>query len=92
MTAVKSQLPVRSPIPFIVPCTCMAPASSEANALANANPESSWVCMPIAAFTADIAARVQAATSSGSDPPFVSHKTMREAPASAAALKQANAY
>ena len=42
-------------------------------------------------LTAARAWRVAAATSSGSEPPLVSHSTMREAPASAAARKQAAA-
>src|SRR4029078_6608460 len=42
ITLVRLQLPVRSPYPLSVPCTCVVPASSEGSALATPRPLSSW--------------------------------------------------
>jgi hypothetical protein len=46
---------------------------------------SSCVWMPMRARSAPHAARVMPATSSGSDPPFVSHSATMSAPAASAA-------
>ena len=48
MIVTRLALPVRSPMPLIVPCTCVAPASTAASVLATAQPESSWVWIPSA--------------------------------------------
>ena len=48
MIVIRLALPVRSPMPLIVPCTCVAPASTAVSVLATAQPESSWVWMPSA--------------------------------------------
>ena len=46
MTEIRLALPHRSPQPFIVPCTCVQPASMPAKALATATSLSLWVWMP----------------------------------------------
>ena len=46
MIVTRFALPVRSPMPLIVPCTCVAPASTAVSVLATAQPESSWVWIP----------------------------------------------
>ena len=48
MIVMRFALPVRSPMPLIVPCTCVAPASTAASVLATAQPASSWQWMPSA--------------------------------------------
>ncbi len=47
MIETKSQFPVRSPYPFIVPWTCIAPAMTPASALATPQPVSLCKCTPI---------------------------------------------
>src|ERR1700686_4195769 len=47
MIETRLALPVRSPQPFIVPCTCRAPASTAASELATAHSASLWQWMPI---------------------------------------------
>ena len=92
MIVMRFALPVRSPMPLIVPCTCVAPASTAMSVLATAQPPSSWQWMPIA--TPGSASRTSVtsrAMSLGSDGPFVSHSTSRSAPASAAARRHASA-
>ena len=85
--------PVRSPIPLIVPCTCVAPACTATIVFATPHPVSSWVCMPNAVFGIRSRTVLTASlTSNGSDPPFVSHSTTRSAPASAAARRHSSAY
>ena len=92
MIVTRFALPVRSPIPLIVPWTCVAPASTATSVLATAQPESSCVWMPSA--TPGCAARTAATTSAiceGSEPPLVSQRTTRSAPACAAAATQSRA-
>ena len=48
MIVTRFALPVRSPMPLIVPCTCVAPASTAMRLLATAQPPSSWQWMPSA--------------------------------------------
>src|ERR1035437_6018994 len=92
MIVTRFALPVRSPIPLIVPCTCVTPDSTAVSVLATAQPESSWVWMPSgkpgsASPTTASAVR----TCGGSEPPLVSHSTTRSAPAAAAARRQSSA-
>ena len=47
MTLTRSTLPQRSPMPFIVPCTCVAPARTAASVFATASSQSLWQWMPI---------------------------------------------
>ena len=47
MTVTRFALPVRSPTPFIVPWTCVAPARTAASVFATPQPASSWQWMPI---------------------------------------------
>ncbi len=92
MIVMRFALPVRSPMPFIVPCTCVAPASTAIRLLATAQPPSSWQWMPIATPGSAPATSVTAAWIwLGSDGPLVSHRTRRSAPASAAARRHAMA-
>ena len=49
MIVTRFALPVRSPMPLIVPCTCVAPDSSAVSEFATAQPESSWQWIPSAA-------------------------------------------
>ena len=49
MIVTRLALPVRSPMPLIVPCTWVAPDSTAVSVLATAQPESSWVWIPSAA-------------------------------------------
>ena len=46
MIVTRFALPVRSPTPFIVPWTCVAPASTAASEFATPTPQSSWQWMP----------------------------------------------
>ena len=48
MIVTRFALPTRSPIPLIVPCTCVAPPSTAVSVFATAQPESSWVWIPSA--------------------------------------------
>ena len=48
MIVIRLALPVRSPMPLTVPCTCVAPASTAVSVLATAQPESSCAWMPSA--------------------------------------------
>ena len=92
MIVIRLALPVRSPMPLTVPCTCVAPASTAVSVLATAQPESSWQWMPSAAPGS--ASRTTASAvriCGGSEPPLVSHSTTRSAPASAAARRQSSA-
>ena len=92
MIVIRLALPVRSPIPLTVPCTCVAPASTAVSVLATAQPESSWQWIPSA--VPGSASRTTASAvriCGGSEPPFVSHSTRRSAPASAAARRQSSA-
>ena len=82
MIVTRFALPVRSPTPFIVPWTCVAPASTAASELATPH------AAVVVAVDADRAAAergddlaVASAIWSGSDEPFVSHRTTRSAPA-----------
>ena len=43
MIVIRLALPVRSPMPLIVPCTCVAPHSTAVSVFATAQPESSCV-------------------------------------------------
>ena len=60
-----------------MPCTCVAPASTEASVLATANSLSLCVWMPSGVSTVPAACFVSRAISSGSEPPLVSHITTR---------------
>ena len=92
MTVSRSVLPTRSPMPFTVPCTLVAPARTAASVLATAHPESLWQWMPKAAFgKAPAVAATTASTSKGSAPPLVSQRSTESAPASTAAPTQASA-
>lgn len=82
-TVTRSALPVRSPWPFIVPCTCIAPASTAASVLATAHPVSLWQWMP-SSTPMPAAALTISPIHAGSMPPLVSHSTTTSAPASAA--------
>ncbi len=64
-TEIRSALPQRSPKPLIVPCTCVAPASTAASELAMASSQSLWQWIPIGTSTAESAARVSSAISFG---------------------------
>ena len=90
MIVTRFALPVRSPMPFIVPCTWVAPASTAIRLLATAQPPSSWQWIP-SATPGSVAATSATAVMiwPGSDGPLVSHRTSRSAPASAAARRQA---
>ena len=93
MIVTRLAFPVRSPMPLIVPCTCVAPASTAVSVFATPQPESSWVWMPrgtpgSASLTTAKAVRI----CGGSEPPLVSQRTRRSAPASAAARRQSSAY
>ena len=48
MIVTRFAFPVRSPMPLIVPCTCVAPASTATSVFATAQPPSSCVWMPSA--------------------------------------------
>ena len=85
MTVSRSALPVRSPWPLTVPCTCMAPASTAAIVLATAQPVSLWQWMPRSMPTC-AAASTTAPLPPGRMPPLVSQPTRADAPASAAVL------
>ncbi|CPU63876.1 Uncharacterised protein [Mycobacteroides abscessus] len=99
-TVSRSTLPVRSPYPFTVPCTCAAPASTAASVFATAQPESLCACIPSSASpgsasrpcgspTASRSSATVSATHVGSMPPFVSHSATTSAPASNAACTAA---
>ena len=92
MIVMRFALPVRSPMPLIVPCTCVAPASTAISELATAQPPSLWQWMPIATpGSARPTAATSRATSLGSEGPFVSHRTRRSAPAAAAVRRHCSA-
>ena len=75
MTLTRSTLPQRSPMPLIVPCTCVAPARTAASVLATATSQSLWQWMPSShAERAAAPRRTRSAISSGSVPPLVSHR------------------
>ncbi len=46
MTLTRSALPQRSPMPLMVPCTCVAPWATAASELATATSQSLWQWMP----------------------------------------------
>ena len=48
MIATRLALPVRSPMPFIVACTCVAPSATAASVLATPHSRSLWQWMPSA--------------------------------------------
>jgi hypothetical protein len=76
MTVMRLALPVRSPYPLMVPCTCTAPATTAAIEFATAHPES--FCVWIAMFTPskyETTSPTMRCTSWGNDPPLVSHST-----------------
>ena len=82
-------LPVRSPMPFSVPCTWRAPPATAAIELATAQPVSSWQWMPTVTSSPTWAttAAVTASISCGSEPPLVSHRTTWLAPLTTAASR-----
>ena len=93
MIVTRFALPVRSPMPLIVPCTCVAPASTAASVFAT---RAAGVVVAVDAerdagqrFAHDAGDR--RAICGGSEPPLVSHSTTRSAPASAAARRQSSA-
>ncbi len=93
MIVTRFALPVRSPTPFIVPWTCVAPASTAASEFATPTPQSSWQWMPTGwpsspAHTPAVASAIWP----GRDEPFVSHRTTRSAPPATAARRQRSAY
>ena len=93
MVVTRSQLPHRSPTPLIVPCTCVAPASTAARAFATPHPESLCVWMPTSTSGNSRTVRATMAFNSvGSVPPLVSQRTSVVAPASAAARSTASEY
>ena len=79
-----SALPVRSPYPFTVPCTWLAPASIAASELATAQPVSLWQWMPSRALVEARTSATTSCTCGGSIPPLVSQRATTSAPASAA--------
>ena len=80
-------------IPFIVPWTSRAPASTATSEFATPQPASSWVWMPTwTPSSSATTAAVASETSAGSDEPFVSQSVTFSAPASAAARRQRSAY
>ena len=58
MIVTRFALPVRSPMPLIVPCTCVAPASTATSVFATAQPESLWVWIPSARLGQRLAHRL----------------------------------
>ena len=92
MSETRLALPQRSPRPFIVPCTCTQPRSSASSEFATASSASLWQWMPSGVpVTAPWAASTAGPICAGSDPPRVSHRQTRVAPASAAAAIAASA-
>ena len=94
MIETRLALPVRSPTPFIVPCTWRAPASTAASVLATPHSASLWQWMPTRTRSptrGDAPRAVASATCGGSDEPLVSHRTTVSAPAPAAARRQSSA-
>jgi len=85
-------LPHRSPYPLIVPCTCVTPFSTATRELATAISESLWVWIPSGSRVVFRTSRTIFATSDGSEPPLVSHRTRQSAPPSAAAASAFMAY
>ena len=87
-------LPQRSPQPFIVAWTCVAPARTPASELATPHSASLWQWMPrrTAPPSEVHASAVASVTWWGSDEPFVSHSVTVSAPASAAARRHRSAY
>ncbi len=87
MTVVRSTFPQRSPMPFMVPWTWVAPAVTAARALATARPESLWGWMPMVDFapTWALASWTNSAMRAGREPPLVSQRQMSDAPACEAA-------
>ena len=90
MIETRLALPQRSPQPFIVACTCVAPASTPASELATPHSASLWQWIPsrTAPASAARASVVASVTWWGSDEPFVSHSVTVSAPASAAVRRQ----
>lgn len=84
MTEIRLAFPQRSPNPFMVPWTWTAPASTAASEFATARSQSLCVWIPTAAESSLTTFRVMDATSSGMEPPLVSHRITTRAPASAA--------
>ena len=68
----------------MVPCTCVAPASTAAIELATAHPVSLWQWMPTRAPVERTTSSTTSATWPGSIPPLVSHSATTSAPASVA--------
>ena len=84
-------MPVRSPYPLIVPCTCVAPASTAASVLATAQPVSLWQWMPTRPSVVDTTSCTTSPTQPGSIPPLVSHSATTSAPASYAVRSTSSA-
>jgi hypothetical protein len=86
--------PHRSPYPFTVPCTSVAPTSTAASEFATAHSASLCVWMPTATRSprASTTPAVASPTSWGRLAPFVSHRVTFSAPASPAALTHSSAY
>ena len=89
MTLTRSALPQRSPMPLIVPCTCVAPSRDGGQRVRHRH-----VAVVVAVDAElDAAARgaprpTAAAMSSGRVPPLVSHRMMTLAPASCGGLQR----
>ena len=83
MIETRLALPQRSPSPFSVPWICRAPARTAASEFATAFSISLCAWMPIR-WPGNVAWQPRAtmrATSCGSVPPLVSHRTIQRAPA-----------
>ena len=83
ITVIRLAFPVRSPVSFMVPWTCITPASTAARVLATAQPVSLWQWMP-RSTPIWLAALTTSPIQLGNMPPLVSHRMTTSAPASAA--------
>jgi hypothetical protein len=92
MMEMRLAFPQRSPQPFMVPWTMVAPASTPARALATARSLSLWVWMPTRVGTVLRTTCTTSAMKPGRQPPLVSHRVTQSAPAAAAAFRVASAY
>ena len=93
MTEQRLAFPQRSPMPFTVPCTWMAPLFTAARLLATASSQSLWAWMPRRACgRRSLTVLIMELISSGMVPPLVSHSTRQSAPCSQAVRSTARAY
>ena len=84
-------MPVRSPYPLSVPCTCVAPAATAARVFAIAHPVSLWQWMPTRTPVVVSTSSTTSPTQLGSMPPLVSHSAITSAPASYAVRSTSSA-